>query len=133
MAGKVQIRAKVGPSGDALITFLARDGGIDSNPLPPTGPRCDQSAELVTEDEPLTNHGLPDAGLPVPMPVRTAEPNGKDLEQDLPVTRFRHGEVNVLEGPGAGETDCRRRGRAQEAASTAGLTVSTSFSMVSRS
>jgi hypothetical protein len=133
MTGKVQIQAQVWTPGNALIAFLASDGGIDSHPLPLIRPRGDQGAELMSEDEPITNDRVTDAGLPIPMSVRTTEPNGKDLEQDFPVDRFWHGEVDVFEGPGAGETDSRRGGRAQEAASTAGLTVSMSLSMVSRS
>jgi hypothetical protein len=133
MTGKVQIEAQVWPSGNALIAFLAGDGGIDGNSLTLTGPRGDQGAELMTQDEPITNDRVTDARLPVPMPVRTAEAHGEDLEKDLPVTRFWHSKVNVLESPGAGETDSRRGDRAQEAASTAGRTVSMSLSMVSRS
>jgi hypothetical protein len=67
------------------------------------------------------------------MLVGAAQANREDLEQDLSLTRFWHGQVDVLERPRAGETDRRRGGGAQVAESTPGLTTSTSFSIVSRS
>jgi hypothetical protein len=89
--GKVQIEAEVWPSGNTLIAFLAGDGGIDGDSPPPVRPRRDQGAELMTEDETIPDDGVSNSALAIPMPVRTAEANRKDLEQDLSVTRLRHG------------------------------------------
>lgn len=87
----------------------------------------------MTEDQPLTDLSVPDSALAKPMSVRTAKADRQDLEQDFPMARLSHGKLHALQGARAGKPDGRRGGRAQEAASTAGLTVSMSFSMVSRS
>jgi hypothetical protein len=87
----------------------------------------------MTEDQPLTDLGVPDTALAVPVPIRSTETDREHLEHYLAITGLRHWKLDLFQDARAGEADSRRRGRAQDAASTAGRTVSMSFSMVSRS
>ena len=72
---------------EAQITSFTRDGRVTCQPLSKAPPARNGSYKLVSENERLSKHRIPDATFDEPMSIRAAQPDGGYLQQNLSYVR----------------------------------------------
>ena len=105
VAQEPDVRAQVPEAARAGGAPLARDGGIDGDPLPRPRSRGDHPGRLVTQDQRLAEAHPTDGALAEPVEVRAADPDGGDADERLARPRQRHRLVGEPGVTGAVEAD----------------------------
>jgi hypothetical protein len=89
VAGEAARDTEILVAATAWRALPARNRRLESDPLPGSLTCRDSADELVAEDERLIQDCVADSSVREPMQVRSAETDGADLKEELPLVGKR--------------------------------------------